>query len=153
MCIRTFHEEAEMYNQYAFISAQCREWIERFDNGEAFEVARRDCPGQWVVVHDLRPLEFIAFMLGIHRPYRPVQVIQWDETAQVYISRPYRMLTQRVRRTLPMGPWAWWKSFLSRQTPTIREWWWCLERGIARTSEQFDAWLRGLGRRHRHDRA
>ena len=141
-----------MSDPYAFVSMQCRDWVERYGNTEPFDVARREFPGQWVVVHDLRPLEFFGFLLLLNRPYRPTQVIRWDEEAQVFMSRPYQALKWRIRRKLPASPWAWWKATLRRQTPTIRNLWWQLEHALVQTSERLDAWLRSPRRRRAYDR-
>ena len=141
-----------MHDPYAFVSAQCRQWLELYGNGEPFEVARREHPGQWVVVHDLRPLEFIGFLLFLHRPYRPVQVIRWDEETQVFMSRPYEALKWRIRKNLPSGPWVWWRSFIRRQTPTLTGLWWRLEQALIDVNERFDAWLRNPERRRAYDR-
>ena len=138
-----------MHDPYAFVSRQCKDWVELYGNTEPFDAARRDHPGQWVVVHDLRPLEFVGFLLGLNRPYRPVQVIRWSEEAQVFMSRPYGMLKPRVRRRLPMGPLAWWRSYVRRSTPTIIGLWRHVEWAIASASDRLDAVVRNQGRRRR----
>ncbi len=50
--------------------ARCDRWDRYISIGPGPEATARDSPGRWIPVYELRPLEFIAYLLGI--PFRPV---------------------------------------------------------------------------------
>jgi hypothetical protein len=68
-------------------SPVCRSFEERYVGGSEAISAAYASPGEWIPVFQVRPLEWVAYRLGIpFRPYHPTQAIMYDRTERCYFN-------------------------------------------------------------------
>lgn len=81
--------------------AKCKEW-ERFVTlgGEPLTAALAQ-PGRWQLVYQLRPLELIAYWLGIpFRPYHPIYAVIYNAENPAYYTAPAEKVAELGRPTI-----------------------------------------------------
>lgn len=137
-------------------------WDDLWLGGRDALRAARDSPGAWIVVHDLRPLEFFAMLAFIpFRPMRPSQALMWDADAKRYLCYPAELLPDgTLAAAARLSPMILWRELAASQLPTFRAmgrnladaWWW-LEGRFMGASDHMDRLLRAAPqRRHVHGR-
>lgn len=86
--------------------AMCRTWYEYYSLGPDPMSAAEQNPGTWQLVYQLRPLELIAYWLGI--PFRPYHepyavIVDADPGAPRFYTAPAVKVAELGRPTLVRG--------------------------------------------------
>lgn len=107
-----------MRDSFEGLSQRARQWDTYYSSEDPFTCARRT-PGTWIVVYELRPLEFIASLVGLRfEPYWPTKVIRYDPSADRFRDMPFRRMPvefQWVHRPRTSQFWQAFRDLLSRR--------------------------------------